>query len=47
MPKTLSDKHYRESKEDWEKRIFKERDKQRAEEDEADNKRDRDREEVK
>ena len=36
MTKVLSDYHYRESKEDWEKRIFRERDKQVAKEDGAD-----------
>jgi len=36
----LSDNHYTESKEDWEKRIFRARERQQYKEDHADDKRD-------
>ena len=36
----MNDNHYQESKEDWQKRIFRERDRQQYKEDHADDERD-------
>ena len=36
----MNDNHYRESKEDWQKRIFRERDRQQYKEDHTDDERD-------